>query len=152
MPRNIHCTPEETDRRIAHIANLMVTMQWQGGISVNALAQEWGISPSRVSNLSGDASRLIRVDPIYRERLRATLAHQMSDIVRDASARKSTVTGMPDYRARIEATEKMGKYLGCDVNEPAPGVAVAEPQKITISFDGVQVGVDHSSKGEGESK
>lgn len=55
--RDENCEPSETQRRVHHIMRMMSTGQWITGHSHMELADKWGISPSRVANIAGEASR-----------------------------------------------------------------------------------------------
>ena len=50
----------ETEKRVDRIVDLMTRGAWVAGVSHRKLAQDWGVTISRVEQLASEASRLIR--------------------------------------------------------------------------------------------
>ena len=97
------------------------------------LARAWGCSESSIRNYSAEASRNLRADEGERDYLRIKNARRMRRIAKKAERTPSDVTGLPDWRAAIDAWDRYGRYLGLEPGGE-DGVAPAAPPQIVIEY------------------
>lgn len=115
--------------RVVFIAERMSRGEWLGGYAMRlGLAKAWGISESRVRQLATSAHEVLAFDPERAAELRAELAMTCLAILAEARTRVSRVSGLPDFRAALEAAVRVAQFAGIDLEPPdraANGVAMS---------------------------
>lgn len=94
-----------TEERVTRIVDMMATGTWVTGKSGRALAQEWGISVSRVEQLSAEASRIVKRAVGDPQAVRTMMMATLHEIV---------ARGMKkgEMRTAIEAIRTVGSWMG----------------------------------------
>lgn len=124
-------TPRE--KRIDEVRTMMAQGQWMAGVSHRRLAEKWGVSPGTVEHIALEANRLLRfvfrTDKAGREDSIA-LIRQTFEVIR---VRGMLMQNSPaGLRVALDATEKLGRYLGL---EPPQRLAVVEPDEFEGKSD-----------------
>ena len=111
------------ERRIEEIVSKMMSGAWLSGVSDNAFAKEWNLSPNTVRKMAAEASRAVRFrlreDPVAKEEARAQLL-QLFEVIRAKAMAKGDA---PSLRVALDACRAYGFYLGI---EPAKQLDVTE--------------------------
>lgn len=123
---------KSTAERVSYIAERMSRWDWPGdgaGFAERSrIAAVWGVSESRVKQLAAEASRSLRVDPATLDMLKAQHAAFAGFVMREAISRKSKVSGLPDFKAALEANRDAAKFAGIELEpkdaDGADGVAL----------------------------
>lgn len=121
--------------RVLHIAGMMARGEWmKGRMYRRELAQMWGVTDAAIRAYSSEAHRLVCVDPEEREHLRTTLAMRMHDIADRARVTLNEITGMPDFRAEMDALKLYAEYSGAGGEQSVADGGAREPHTIEIVY------------------
>lgn len=119
--------------RVGVIRTLMIRNEWlMKKWQRQQLADVWDVEVATIRDYAADAHNQLSLGPEELEQMRMALAIRMDEIAERASKTISTVNGMPDFRAWIEATRLKGEYLGVRTDE-APAKD-AESPKVEIKL------------------
>jgi len=110
MPKVFPNAPPKIER-VMHIARLMASGKWRSRVTELELMDAWGVKLPLVRGDADEASRLLRMDPKELESLRESNRAFLERLQHDALERRSTVTGLPDYRSALEATKMTYEYV-----------------------------------------
>ena len=101
-----------TEKRVDLMVELMCNGLWVTGSTHRQLSRDWGISPSRVMQLAGEAGRVMaryaREGKEEREAIRARIVTSIERIARKAEARGSYA----GYRDALEAQTRLAQMHG----------------------------------------
>lgn len=97
--------------RVMHIARIMAAGKWKTRITELELMDQWGVKLSLVRSDADEASRLLKMDQKELDALREQNRTFLERLAHDAIERRSTVTGLPDYKAALEATRMTYEYV-----------------------------------------
>jgi len=116
--------------RVRHIAKLMASGDWMmNRLQRRDLAEEWGVTVDAIHSYAAEAHRVLALAPEEREHLRTIQAARFAAIADRARTTLNVITGMPDFRAEIDAVKLYGEYSGLKVGEDG---AARVPTKIEI--------------------
>lgn len=95
--------PAETEQRVQHIIEMMSLGEWLRGQTITVLAAEWGISESRVKDLSAEAWRRVCATADDAHTIRPTIAGSLMVALERAMAagRYGDVARLADVWTRI---------------------------------------------------
>ena len=109
------------DARVQEIVVLMSAGEWLMKRSQRRdLAAKWGVQVSTVRDYATDAHRLLAYDPDERAQFQDALMARMLEIAERAKTTISTMSGMPDFRAEIDAIRLAGEYFGIKAGDAYP--------------------------------
>jgi hypothetical protein len=116
---------------------MMSRDEWRVGFRHRkVLADAWGVADATVRGYSAVAHKMVALDPDMRAQLRDELAARMDEIAERARATRNAMTGMPDFRAEIEAVKLRGEYLGVRVEEDDSAKPTTQPVRIEVVLPG----------------
>ena len=114
-----------TAQRVQAIVDMMASLKWHPR-EIPKLAKRWGISESRVKNLSAEASRVVKAATGDPEQIRAKFVTALEQIATDARAAKRTlfdskgkrhVVSAPDFNAATRALGTAADLMGLKRSE-----------------------------------
>ena len=127
-PSRLGPTPRVTGvaERVQWCAKVMAHGEWYGYPTHNELAEAWGCAVQTIRQYSAEAHRWLTLDAQALIELRTALALYCARIQREASEKRNKQTGLPDYRAALQAAELVAKFNGIELEpkESAGGVAM----------------------------
>jgi hypothetical protein len=120
-------TPEEI---VTAIVERMQQFAWVKGKTEKEFAEHYGLSRSRIRNLSAEASRIVRGAVPSREDVRAILFDQLRELVEDCKQQHPAVAVKAlGEMADLLGLKKSGVELtGKDGAPVIPGVVVLPPE------------------------
>lgn len=105
--------------RIHYIRTRMSDGDWLGGYGMRlSIARTWGISEGRIKQLAAEASRSLHLSPEDLAAEQLKLAAFCERIMRESVERSNFVTGLPDWRAALEAARDVAKFKGINIEAP----------------------------------
>lgn len=78
--------PNEVESRVRHIMGMMRRLEWIRGASGESLADEWGLSLSRVEDYSAEASRRVKAEVTDPDHVTSTVCTALDTVLREAMA------------------------------------------------------------------
>lgn len=119
---------ETVAERVEFIADVMENLQWTRGKTARELAAIWGISESRVQDLSAEASRLVTADASEARRdISAGCRKLFVDAVQNLDAKSAKAVG--ELWAAVSGAKAPEKHEVATV-EATPEAAAAKLKEI----------------------
>lgn len=97
---------------MAHLMHLMSSGGYYGQRTCHQLGELWGVSWQTVCQDAAEAGRFLRLDPAERDARRQEMMAWFSQVAQQALSERSKVTGLPDFKAALEAMRLCGIYQG----------------------------------------
>ena len=101
----------------------MATGAYSGYPTRLLLSETWGVTDSAIRKYAAEAHRAVGADSEEKKWLQASMAALCQDVRRRAATTFSTATGMPDFKAELDAIELAAEFLAL----LEPSVAVVAP-------------------------
>jgi len=110
---------KDTKARVDYIRGRMAVGDWLGGYTMRVqIAAAWGLSEERIKQLAAEASRALQLSPEELAEQKQVHAAYCERIMMQAAAIPNQVTGLPDWRAALEAGRDAAKFKGIDFEGP----------------------------------
>lgn len=112
-----HARAGQADEGVRRCAQMMADGTWETGVSHDALAKEFGVSPRTVETWASTASRVIKIAMGDGEDLRARLAlmlerHERVAMQRIGVSMKGESYPNPDVKAATAAVKTLAELMG----------------------------------------
>lgn len=115
--------------RISQMVDLMLSNKWRTGVTVRALAEEWGISNQRARELSAEASKVVRRE--HMANISSDIVPALTDIVRDGGGD----VGVGFKIAAVQAAKVLADIAGLTTHEKeGPREQEHGPPQITVTY------------------
>lgn len=124
----------DKETRVRHLMRLMSSGEYYGYNTCYRLVEEWGVSFHSLKQDVAEAGRFLRLPPEEREQRRAELSAWAMKVAEMALTSPNLVTGLPDYKAALEANRLAAIWQGIS-DRVEPGVDEAgkrEPVQIQV--------------------
>ena len=82
-----------TEQRIAAIVDLMTSLRYHAGLTPDALAQEWGLTPNTVRGLTAEAHRIVRAAVCDPDQVAQDIGARLQTIMAEGSDRDAILAG-----------------------------------------------------------
>jgi hypothetical protein len=121
------------EERVNWISRMMASGAWISSYTaIVELASVWGVHDAHVRKMSAEAHRRVALGDEERKQLQLTLMGTCLEVLQTARDSKNEVTGLPDFRAILEACEKVALFAGVKLGGAERGSSM--PQRIEFSF------------------